>query len=271
MTFHEGSLKSPWKKISIFCANPVTPSLKVLFKDWCFFFLSIIIYPFTTLNLHGRPGWDGCQSALWDCFSTWRQIYLPKQSHIALWLPSRPSLLCNLKSGELEDVINLAHSLNALMYANKSQLNSIIMRKQSCYSITWSYALCPDIMSWNVSNMLKCTCNPKKTEIIHFSSRFSPADSVATIKVGDYSVTPRNRVKDLGDKLDCHLTFKIHLNNFFCSASHSIHHIRKIKNFLSRSATERSVLSMHLFLQYLDFCSSILHSLSSYKLKKLQW
>ena len=43
---------------------------------------------------------------------------------------------CATSSGELEDVINLAHGLNALMYANKSQLNSINMRKQSCYSIT---------------------------------------------------------------------------------------------------------------------------------------
>ena len=59
------------------------------------------------------------------------------------------------------------------------------------------------------------------------------------------------RVKDLGDKLDCHVTFKIHINNICYSASHSVHHIRKIKNFLSRSATEHSVLSMHLFLQYL--------------------
>ena len=47
-----------------------------------------------------------------------------------------------------------------------------------------------------------------KSEIIHFSSRFSPANSVPTIKVGDCSVTPHNKVKDLGDKLVCHLTFK---------------------------------------------------------------
>ena len=48
---------------------------------------------FTTLSLRGRPGRDGCQSALWDCFgntfSTWRQIRPPKQSHNALWQPSR--------------------------------------------------------------------------------------------------------------------------------------------------------------------------------------
>lgn len=153
------------------------------------------------------------------------------------------------QSGELKDVINLAHGLNALMYANESQLNSIIMRQSNHSTALHDLTLCiQDIISWNVSNMLKCTCNPKKTEIIHFSSRFSPAGSVTTIKVGDCLVTPRNRVKDSEDKLDCHLTFKIHINNICCSASHSMHHIRKIKNSPSRSAMERSVLSMHLFL-----------------------
>ena len=81
-----------------------------------------------------------------------------------------------------------------------------------------------------------------KSEIIHFSSHFSPANSVPTIKVGDCSVTPRNKVEDLGGKLVCHLTFKIHIN-ICCSTSHSIHHIRKIMKFLSRSATERAVSS----------------------------
>ena len=89
-----------------------------------------------------------------------------------------------------------------------------------------------------------------KSEIIQFSSRFSAADSVPAIKAGDCSVTPRNKVEDLGGKLVCHLTFKIHIN-ICCSASHSIHHIRKIMKFLFRSAMERAVLSMHLFLQYL--------------------
>ena len=105
------------------------------------------------------------------------------------------------------------------MYTNESQLNSIIMWQSNHTTALQDLTLCiQDIMSWNVSNMLRCTCNPKKTEIIHFSSCFSPDDSVPTIKVGDCSVTPCNRVKDLGDKLDCHLTFKTYINNICCSS-----------------------------------------------------
>ena len=56
---------------------------------------------FATLSLHGRPGHDGCQSAcgtvLGNTFSTWWQICPPKQPHNALWQPSWPGLLRNLK------------------------------------------------------------------------------------------------------------------------------------------------------------------------------
>ena len=48
----------------------------------------------------------------------------------------------------------------------------------------------------------------------------------------------------------------------------SIHHIGKIRNFLSRSATERLIHAF--FSSKRDYCKSILHSLPSYELEKLQ-
>ena len=115
----------------------------------------------------------------------------------------------------------MAHGLNAMMYADDSQLY-IIMRQSYRATALEDLTLCiQDIMSWNVSNMLKC--NPKKTEIIHFSSRFSPANPILSIKVEDCSINPSNEVKDLGVTLDCHLTLKTHINNICRSASRSIH------------------------------------------------
>ena len=56
---------------------------------------------FVTLRLRGKPGRDGCQvhcvTVLGAAFSTWRQIRPPKQSHNALWQPSRTRLPRNLK------------------------------------------------------------------------------------------------------------------------------------------------------------------------------
>ena len=72
-----------------------------------FFFLKTFLWPFlftilATLRFRGRPGRDGCQlhcgTVLGDAFSTWRQICPPNsESHNALWQPSWPSLLLNLK------------------------------------------------------------------------------------------------------------------------------------------------------------------------------
>ena len=177
-------------------------------------------------------------------------------------------VLFSLYISLLEDVI-MAHGLNAMMYADDSQFY-IIMRQSHRATALEDLTLCiQDIMSWNVSNMLKC--NPKdrkETEIIHFSLRFSPANPIPSIKVGDCSITPSNEVKDLGVTLDRHLTLKTHINNICRSASRSIHQIGKIRNFLSRFATERLI---HAFVSSkLDYCNSILLGLLSYELEKLQ-
>ena len=122
------------------------------------------------------------------------------------------------------------------MYADDSQLY-IIMRQSNLATALQDLTLCiQDIMS--CSNMLKC--NPKKTEVTHFSSLSSPAEPVPSIKVGHCLISLRNEVKDLGVTLDRHLTFKTHINNI-CSASLCIHHIGKIRNLLSRSTTERRI------------------------------
>ena len=82
-------------------------------------------------------------------------------------------MLISLCISPLEDVIR-AHGLNAMMYADDSQLY-IIMRQSNLATALQDLTLCSqDIMS--CSNMLKC--NPKKTEIIHFSSLPSSAEPV---------------------------------------------------------------------------------------------
>jgi len=115
-------------------------------------------------------------------------------------------------------------------------------------------------MAWNGSNILKC--NPKKTEIIHFS-RFSLADPVPSIKV----LLRVMKSKTLGSHLTA-ISPKTHINNICRSAYQSIHHIGKIKNFLSSSATKRLIHAF--FSSKLDYCNSILPGLPSYELEKLQ-
>ena len=75
-------------------------------------------------------------------------------------------VLFSLYISPLEDVIR-AHGLKVMIYADDSQLY-IIMRQSNRATASKDLTLCiQDIMSWNVSNIIKC--NLTKTEIIHFS------------------------------------------------------------------------------------------------------
>ena len=101
----------------------------------------------------------------------------------------------------LEDVIR-AHGLNAMMYADDSQLY-IIMRQSNLAIALQDLTLCnQDIMSF--FNMLKC--NSKKTEIIHFSSLPSSADPVPLLDLFFEIVLPQKR------KLDPLESFKYHIH-----------------------------------------------------------
>ena len=87
-----------------------------------------------------------------------------------------------------------------MMYADDSQLY-IIMRQSNLATALQDLTLCSqDIMS--CSNMLKC--DPKKTEIIHFSSLPSSAEPVPLLDLFYEIVLPQKR------KLDPLKSFKYH-------------------------------------------------------------
>ena len=75
---------------------------------------------------------------------------------------------------------------------------------------------------------------------MHFFSHFSQG-RLASSFYQDCPISLSNEVKDLGDTLDRHLTFKTHINNICRSALRSIHYIGKIRNLLSRCTKENLI------------------------------
>ena len=76
-------------------------------------------------------------------------------------------MLFSLYISPLEDVVT-ADGLKAMMYADDSQLY-IIMRESNRATASKDLTLCiPDIMSWNVSNIIKCNL---KKKLKSFTSR----------------------------------------------------------------------------------------------------
>ena len=94
-------------------------------------------------------------------------------------------LLFILYFGPLQYVIK-SHGLECMMYADDSQLyitinpacrQSALINLEQCIN---------DIQSFLIIN--KLTCNPSKTEVVHFSSRFSRLAPITTITFGNHTV-----------------------------------------------------------------------------------
>ena len=110
----------------------------------------------------------------------------------------------------LEDVIR-AHELNAMMYADDTQLYITIGSSDQRPTALSKLELCiNDIMIWCIINGL--TCNPDKTEIVHFTSRFSNSEVIADININGCTIPPKPKARNLGVIMDSHLLLTKHIN-----------------------------------------------------------
>ena len=99
-----------------------------------------------------------------------QRVVLDKPRRLSCGVPQSSNLglvLFSLYISPLEDVIT-AHGLKAMIYADDSQLY-IIMRQSNPATASKDLTLCiQDIMSWNVSNIVKCNL---KKKLKSFTSR----------------------------------------------------------------------------------------------------
>ena len=86
--------------------------------------------------------------------------------------------------------------------------------------------------------------------------------------MGESTIAPQVRVKDLGVFLDKHMNFNFHISQMCSNASYALRNIGKIRKYLDRPTTERLV---HAFVSSrLDSCNSLLLGLPSYQIERLQ-
>lgn len=88
------------------------------------------------------------------------------------------------------------------------------------------------IMEWAKKNRLQC--NPSKTEIIHFLSRFSKNPPFCIINIGDDIINLSNTVRDLGVMLDSVMNLRSYINSICKSSSLAIRNIGRVRKYLSK-------------------------------------
>jgi hypothetical protein len=124
-----------------------------------------------------------------------------------------------------------------------------------------------DISQWMSENKLKL--NSDKTELMVFSSAWQK-HKVAPISlhIGDDTVSPAAKVKNLGVFFDPHLTMEKHINSICQSSAYHLRNIGKIEKYLTKESLLKVI---HAFVSSrLDCNNSLLFGLPDKQIKKLQ-
>ena len=124
-----------------------------------------------------------------------------------------------------------------------------------------------DIRQWMRNNML--ALNDGKTEIIHFSSKFSASStSPCNVQIGGVDITPSGTARNLGVTFDDSCAMSTHVTNICRSASFAIWKCAKIRNILNETS---AIKLIHAFVtSRLDYCNSLLFGLPLHQIRKLQ-
>jgi len=89
------------------------------------------------------------------------------------------------------------------------------------------------IIGWYSSNFL--LCNPAKTKVIYFSSKFIDKDPIPSINIGANTIKLESAICDLGVVLDNHPDMSRQVTNICKSAFLAIHNIGKIRNLVKNT------------------------------------
>jgi len=110
--------------------------------------------------------------------------------------------------------------------------------------------------------------NAQKTELIHFSSRFSPSSVPASVIVDGHDVCETSKARNLGVVMDQHLILRDHVQIKCCAAMSALKRVAQLRTFLSPKTTE---ILIHAFVSSrIDSCNGLLFGVSQRDLCKLQ-
>ena len=175
-------------------------------------------------------------------------------------------ILFNIYTQPLGEIAR-KHGLKYHFYADDTQLYTSFSVKDSNSSIISLSVCIAEIKAWMQSNLLML--NDSKTEVVLIGtkqqlSKFSHLD----ISVGNASINPCAKVRNLGVIFDSNMTMEAHVNNICKTSYFYIRLLGKLRKFLDK---ETGAMITHAFVtSRLDYCNSLLYGISSSLSTKLQ-
>ena len=171
-----------------------------------------------------------------------------------------------LFAAPLQDIIK-NHGIQCMTYTqmiHKYTSFSSIMKGHLLFILLQSCV--SDIKLWSASNGMKL--NDDKTEILHFTNKFTMCPQIDSVFLGSSTIATVETARNLGVTMDRFLTMSKHVSNICKAACFALRKIGTLRQFLSQAATENLVHA--LIMPRIDFCNSLLYSLSDTQISKLQ-
>ena len=123
-----------------------------------------------------------------------------------------------------------------------------------------------NVTAWNTHN--KLLCNPSKTEVFQFSSRFARNPIIGELLLGDTTVHLVDRVRNLGVIMDKELNLSHHITSVCKRATLSLQSIALLRKYLSSFYLKMSINAF--IVSYFDYCHSLYCGLPECVINKLQ-
>ena len=177
-------------------------------------------------------------------------------------------VLFSLYTTPLSKIISAYKTIKFHFYADDTQLYIHLSPGSTAAAFTQLQQCLCDVQSWMGSNKLKL--NPDKTEFILFGSPSQRASLAGCFPVDilGSKLCPTEVVRNLGVFFDSGFTFSKHVASVCKSCFVHLRDLRRIRRHLPKSAAV--ALANALVSSRLDYCNSLMTSLSCKDLHKLQ-
>ena len=142
---------------------------------------------------------------------------------------------------------SFADDIQLQMSAPLDRISELLHSMRSC--------IC-DVKAWATANMLRL--NDNNTELMLVTSkRTNHLHYLPTsITIGNAQIPFKQSVKNLGFKLDCHLTMNAHVSNIARTCYFEVRRLASIRRFLTITATATPISAF--VLSRIDYCNTLL-------------
>ena len=177
-------------------------------------------------------------------------------------------ILFTMYTSPLSKIISNYTSLNHHFYADDTQIYLSITPNNFSLAVTELQSCLGNIQLWMSTNKLKL--NAEKTEVMFVGtkSQQSKFSSKFPIEILGNDMMPQTSFRNLGVTFDNLFTFTKHVSMVCSSGFYHIRDLCRIRRHLTKAATV--TLANALVSSRLDYCNSLLYSLTNKNLTRLQ-